>query len=137
MSIPCYVLLTLISENLLVALIGSVGLMIAFYYGLNGFACAWYYRKTLTRSVRDFVIRGVVPSLGGVALLIVFSCGLIQYAKPGWLTDGDGNNITILGVGAVAAVGIGAMVLGVILMALWWAMAPGFFRGRTLPRAGS
>ncbi|PJE24199.1 MAG: amino acid transporter [Mycobacterium sp.] len=136
-SIPCYVLFTLISENLLVALIGSVGLMIAFYYGLTGFACAWYYRKVLTRSVRDFVIRGVIPSLGGVALLIVFACGLIQYAKPGWLTDGDGNSITILGFGAVAAVGIGALVLGVILMVVWWAMAPSFFRGRTLPRGRS
>ena len=129
-----YVLFTLISENLLAALIGSVGLMIAFYYGLTGFACAWYYRKTLTGSVRDFVIRGVVPLLGGVALLIVFIYGLIQYAKPGWLTDDDGNNITILGFGAVAAVGIGALVLGVILMVVWWAMAPGFFRGRTVTR---
>ena len=133
-SIFFYVLFTLISENLLAALIGSVGLMIAFYYGLTGFACAWYYRKTLTGSARDFVMRGVVPLLGGVALLIVFIYGLIQYAKPGWLTDDDGNNITILGFGAVAAVGIGALVLGLILMVVWWAMAPGFFRGRTLAR---
>ena len=136
-SILFYVLVTLISENLLAALIGSVGLMIAFYYGLTGFACAWYYRKTLTGSVRDFVIRGVVPLLGGVALLIVFIYGLIQYAKPGWLTDDDGNNITILGFGAVAAVGIGALVLGLILMVVWWAMAPGFFRGRTLARGST
>ena len=81
-SILFYVLFTLISENLLAALIGSVGLMIAFYYGLTGFACAWYYRKTLTESARDFVMRGVAPLLGGVVLLIVFIYGLIQYAKP-------------------------------------------------------
>ena len=25
----------------------AIGIMIAFYYGLTGFACTWYYRKTL------------------------------------------------------------------------------------------
>ena len=60
-SIGFYVLFTLISTNLLTALIGSVGLMIAFYYGLTGFACVWFYRKTLTSSTRDFVMRGIVP----------------------------------------------------------------------------
>ncbi|OBB69987.1 amino acid transporter [Mycobacterium sp. 852014-50255_SCH5639931] len=133
-SVLFYVLFTLVSENLLAALIGSVGLMIAFYYGLTGFACAWYYRHTLTASVRDFVMRGAVPLLGGVVLLLVFVYGLIQYARPEWLTDDEGHHITILGFGAVAAVGIGALVLGVILMLAWWAIAPGFFRGRTITR---
>ncbi len=50
MSIVFYVLFTLVSPNLLSALIGSVGLMIAFYYGLTGFACVWFYRKDLTKS---------------------------------------------------------------------------------------
>lgn len=136
-SLVFYVLFTLISEDLLAALIGSVGLMIAFYYGLTGFACAWYYRTALTGSVRDFVIRGVIPLLGGVALLIVFIYGLIQYAKPQWLTDDHGNNITILGFGAVAAVGLGALVLGSILMLVWWAIAPGFFRGRTMTKGST
>jgi amino acid transporter len=133
-SIVFYVLFTLISSNLLTALIGSVGLMIAFYYGLTGFACAWYYRKTLTGSVRDFVMRGVVPLLGGLVLLVVFIYGLIQYAKPEWLTDDNGNNVTIFGFGAVAVVGIGGLVLGLILMVVWWAMSPAFFHGRTLER---
>jgi hypothetical protein len=128
------VLFTLISVNLLTALIGSVGLMIAFYYGLTGFACAWYYRKTLTGSVRDFMMRGVVPLLGGVILTVVFIYGLQQYLQPDWLTDDDGNNVTIFGYGAVAVVGIGALVLGLILMVVWWIMSPGFFHGRTLPR---
>ncbi|ORV48678.1 amino acid transporter [Mycobacterium europaeum] len=133
-SIIFYVLFTLVSESLLAALVGSVGLMIAFYYGLTGFACAWYYRHTLTASVRDFVMRGAFPLLGGVVLLLVFIYGLIQYARPEWLTDHEGHSITILGFGAVAAVGIGALALGVILMLAWWAIAPGFFRGRTITR---
>jgi amino acid transporter len=134
LSVLFYLLCALISENLLAALIGSVGLMIAFYYGLTGFACAWYYRSTLTGSVRHFVMRGVVPLLGGVGLLIVLIYGLIHYAKPEWLTDDEGHNITILGFGAVAAVGIGALVLGLILMVVWRAIAPGFFRGQTMTR---
>ena len=99
-SIVFYVLFTLVSANLLTALIGSVGLMIAFYYGLTGFACVWFYRKDLTDAARDFMMRGVVPLLGGLILLVVFIYGLIQYAKPDWLTDDDGNNVTILGFGA-------------------------------------
>ncbi len=138
-SIVFYVLFTLVSPNLLSALIGSVGLMIAFYYGLTGFACVWFYRKHLTRNVRDFMMRGVIPLLGGLTLLVVFVYGLMQYAKPDWLTDDDGNNVTIFGFGgAVAVVGIGgALVLGVILMAVWWLIRPDFFHGRTLSRRSS
>ena len=136
-SILFYVLFTLVSPNLLSALIGSVGLMIAFYYGLTGFACVWFYRKDLTKNARDFMMRGVVPLGGGLILLVVFAYGLIQYAKPDWLTDDDGNNVTILGFGAVAVVGIGALALGLVMMVIWWLMSPDFFRGRTLSRRSS
>ncbi|WP_167105542.1 APC family permease [Mycobacterium sp. DL592] len=136
-SILFYVLFTLVSRNLLTALIGSVGLMIAFYYGLTGFACAWFYRKSLTKSTRDFVMRGAVPLAGGVLLLVIFIYGLIQYAKPDWLTDDQGNNVTIFGFGAVAVVGVGALVLGVVLMVVQWITAPDFFQGRTLSRRSS
>ena len=132
-SIAFYVLFTLISPNLLTALIGAVGLMIAFYYGLTGFACVWFYRKTLTSSARDFVMRGVVPLTGGLILAAVFAYGLIQYAKPDWLIDDDGNNVTIFGYGAVAVVGIGALLLGVVLMVAWRIAAPPYFHGLTLP----
>jgi len=132
-SIAFYVLFTLISPNLLTALIGAVGLMIAFYYGLTGFACVWFYRKTLTSSARDFVMRGVVPLTGGLILAAVFAYGLIQYAKPDWLVDDDGNNVTIFGYGAVAVVGIGALLLGVVLMVAWRIAAPPYFHGLTLP----
>ena len=133
-SILFYLLFTVISTNLLTALIGSVGLMIAFYYGLTGFACAWYCRKTFRSSARNVMMRMVVPLLGGISLLVVFGFGLYKYAAPDWLTDDDGNNVTILGFGAVAVVGIGAMVLGLVVMFIWWAMSPSFFKGETLER---
>ena len=136
-SILFYLLFTLVSPNLLTALIGSVGLMIAFYYGLTGFACAWFYRKDLTKSGRDLLMRGVVPLLGALILAAVFVYGLMQYAQPDWLTDDDGNNVTILGYGAVAVVGVGALALGVVMMVIWWIASPSFFHGHTLPRRSS
>ncbi|HPX36813.1 MAG TPA: APC family permease [Mycobacterium sp.] len=136
-SILFYLLFTLVSPNLLTALIGSVGLMIAFYYGLTGFACVWFYRKDLTKSGRDLLMRGVVPLLGAVILTAVFVYGLIQYAKPDWLTDDDGNNVTIFGYGAVAVVGIGALLLGVVAMFIWRVASPDYFNGLTLPRRSS
>ena len=136
-SILFYLLFTLVSPNLLTALIGSVGLMIAFYYGLTGFACVWFYRKELTKSGRDLLMRGIVPLLGALILTAVFIYGLQSYAAPDWLTDDDGNNVTIFGYGAVAVVGIGALLLGVIAMFIWRVTAPDYFQGITLPRRNS
>jgi amino acid transporter len=129
-----YLVFTAISVNLLNALIGSIGLMIAFYYGLTGFACVWYYRRMLTKSARSFIMRGLFPLLGGVMLVAVFVYGLIQFAAPDWLTDADGKNITIFGIGAEAVVGVGGILIGAVLMVVWWIVKPDFFRGRTLPR---
>ncbi|MDR3660392.1 MAG: APC family permease [Mycobacterium sp.] len=133
-SALCYVLFTAISVDLLTALIGSVGLMIAFYYALTGFACAWFYRKTLTRNVRDLVMRGLLPLVGGVTLSVVFGYGLIEYSKPDWLTDENHHNVTIFGFGAVGVVGVGGLLLGLVLMVGWRLWHPDYFRGLTLPR---
>ena len=38
--------------------------MIAFYYGLTGFACFLYFRRELRKSVRNFVLAGVAPLVG-------------------------------------------------------------------------
>jgi amino acid transporter len=129
-----YLIFTLISPTLLGALIGSIGLMIAFYYGLTGFACVWFYRKTLTTSFRNFVMRGLFPFLGGAMLAAVFGYGLVQFAAPDWLVDDNGDNVTIFGIGATAVVGIAALVLGAILMGIWALRQPDFFRGKTLAR---
>ena len=46
----------------------AIGLFIAFYYGLTGFACAWYYRKNLTSSARNLWMQGILPVAGGLML---------------------------------------------------------------------
>ena len=63
-SIVFYVGLTLLSENILADTIAAVGLMIAFYYGLTGFACAWFYRHTMWSRPRDVLMQGVLPVVG-------------------------------------------------------------------------
>ncbi|MEO7017314.1 MAG: APC family permease [Leifsonia sp.] len=128
-----YLIFTFISSSLLSALIGSIGLMIAFYYGLTGFACVWYYRKTLFRSFRNVIMRGVFPFLGGAMLLAVFVYGVVSFSAPDWLVDANGKNVTIFGIGAEAVVGVGGLLIGAVLMAIWWWRRPDYFRGRTLP----
>ena len=39
----------------------AIGLYIAFYYGLTGFACVWYYRRNLTSSARNLLMQGILP----------------------------------------------------------------------------
>lgn len=136
-SMLFYAIFTLISPSLLTALIGSVGLMIAFYYGLTGFACSWFYRRTLHHKPRDFFMQGVLPSLGGLILLVAFVYALKSFAEVDWLQDENGNDVTIAGVGAVAVVGVVAILIGAVLMVVWRLRAPAFFRGETLARAGS
>ena len=113
-SIAFYLLFTLVSPNLLSALIGSVGLMIAFYYGLTGFACAWFYRKNLASSARNLLMQGACPAArrrDHARSRSATACS--SSLLPDWLTDDDGENVTIFGFGAVGVVGIGALVLGV------------------------
>ncbi len=129
-----FLLFTLISKTLLGALVGSIGLLIAFYYGLTGLACVWFYRKTLTSSFRNFIMRGVFPLLGAIILIGVLIYGVTTFAAPGWLVDANGNNVTIFGIGATAVVGVGSILVGIILMGIWAIVQPEFFQGKTLSR---
>ena len=49
----------------------AIGLYIAFYYGLTGFACAWYYRRNLTSSTRNLWMQGILPVPGGLILFFL------------------------------------------------------------------
>jgi amino acid transporter len=125
-SIAFYVGLTLVSNDVLADSIAAVGLMIAFYYGLTGFACVWFYRKQLHG--RDLWTKGVLPGLGGLMLLAAFVIASYNYFQP------DYGATSIGGVGGVFLVGIGALLLGAVLMLVYSRVAPAFFRGETLTR---
>ena len=132
-----YLAFTALGTEMLAALIGSIGLMIAFYYGLTGFVCAWFYRKNLFRSFRNFFLQGVIPLAGGAAMLATFFYGLNQFLQPEWLQNEAGEDITLFGYGAVGVTGLAAMALGVVLMFIWWAVEEDFFLNRTLPMRSS
>jgi amino acid transporter len=119
--------------------VSALGMMIAFYYGLTGFACFWYYRKNLTSSPRNFIFQGVVPLLGGLMLFFVLAWSL----RDDWLAPSD-ISTSYTGwhlpfpphwtIGGVFIIGIGTFLLGLVLMFVWRAIAPPFFRGETLNR---
>jgi amino acid transporter len=127
-SIVFYVGLTLVSQNVLADSIAAVGLLIAFYYGLTGFACVWFYRRELRG--RSLWTKGVLPGLGAVLLLVAFVLSSIDYAAP------DAGATTFFGIGGVFVIGIGALALGAVLMLIYSRAAPAFFRGETL-RSGT
>jgi amino acid transporter len=126
-SAAFYVGLTLVSENVLVDSITATGMLIAFYYGLTGFACAWEFRRS-ARSVRDVAMQVVLPFLGGLFMLAVFALACVEYADPEY------GETVFHGVGGVFVIGVGALLLGVLLMLAWQVVAPAFFRGETMVR---
>src|SRR5262245_10981855 len=54
-----------VSQNVLNDSITGLGFLIAFYYGLTGYACTIYYRKEIFKSLKNFIMVGVAPFLGG------------------------------------------------------------------------
>jgi amino acid transporter len=124
--------------NVISDAVTAIGLYIAFYYGLTGFACAWYYRKTLLQSQRALWMRGILPALGG----------LIMYAAGGWSLWADwdvatGNSSTSWLMPVWPHWSIGGAFLIAFLSALAGLIAgiwvrfvmPAYFRKQTLTRA--
>jgi len=123
-----FVGMSLISDNLLQDTILSLGLAIAFYYAITGFACVWYFRRTLRESAQHLWMRGILPFLGALILTGAFVYSAIDMFDPAY------GNTVLLGIGGVFVVGIGSLLVGAVLM-LVWASRPAsrpFFRGESL-----
>jgi len=123
LSIIWYVGLTIVSESILFASIAGLGLMIAFYYALTGFACPLYYRHHLTKSAKNFLFIGVSPIVGALILTWAF----FRSAHDLYVTNENG---TWVGIGQAFIIGIGFLVVGVVLMFVYQRVAPEFFRRR-------
>ncbi len=123
-----YVGMTLISEDFLSDTILSLGLAIAFYYAITGFACVWFFRKSLFDSARNVVFRFLFPLLGALMLTAAFVFSAIDMFDPGYCYT------VIWGIGGVFVNGIGSLAIGVILMIIWsfFAGSKPFFRGESL-----
>lgn len=122
---------TLLIINISTSVLGDsiigLGFQIAFYYGLTGFACVVYYRKEIFKSVKNFIMVGMAPLLGGLALSFIFIKALITYSDPAETETGK----AFLGVGVPVAIGVGLILFGVLLMI--WAnfVYPKFFKRKT------
>ncbi len=126
-SAACYVALTMTSRNVLADSAASVGLLIAFYYGLTGFACAWFFRRQVLTGARALVFQGILPVLGGLALLAAFVLSIRSY----WPAASSYSSFA--GVGGVFLIGAGSLLAGVLLMLVARWRLPAFFVSQTLP----
>ncbi|MBU6496110.1 MAG: APC family permease [Acidobacteria bacterium] len=52
-------------------LVLNIGVLVAFYYGVTGLACAWAFRRTWGTSLRSTMAMIVAPLIGGLVLLYV------------------------------------------------------------------
>jgi len=129
-AIAYYVVMSFLSTDMLADSLSSMGLAIAFYYAITSFSAFWYFRKTLRESARNLWMRGIFPLLGGLLLTYAF----IQSAFD--MINVDYGYTVLLGVGGSFVIGVGAILLGFVLMGLW-GLRPGskpFFRRESLNR---
>jgi len=124
-SIVWYVGLTLVSSDVLGDSIAALGLMIAFYYGITGYACAVYYRKELGKSWRNMLYVGVLPTLGAIMMTYVFVKSCFDLSKS------DAGSLVIFGLGGPFVIGIAGLLLGVVFMFVWQGRSPAFFKRKT------
>jgi amino acid transporter len=122
-SIAWFIAVVAISTNVLGDSITALGFGIAFYYGITGFACVFFYRRELLKSARNFFYVGVLPFLGGAMLTGIFVKAFIDYKKPD-----AGYSKAILGIGTPVVIGVGSLLLGVVAMLIARFAHPDFFR---------
>ncbi len=115
LAIAWYVPLNILSQNALYDTLSALSLMIAFYYALTGLACVIFYRRELTKSVKNFVFIGVGPLVGAAILGYLFVKSAMDYYD----VENSYTGQTILGMGVPFVIGMGFLLFGVVLMVLW------------------
>ena len=116
-----FVLLTAVSKNVLADSAASVGLLIAFYYGLTGFACVWFFRRELLTSAHALLVKGILPLIGGLILLGAFVLSIKSY----WPAASSYSSFH--GIGGIFLIGAGSLVIGVIVMLITARFLPRYF----------
>jgi amino acid transporter len=138
-SIALYAAMNYMSSGALVIAdaVIAIGLFIAFYYGLTGFACAWYYRKNLTSSARNLWMQGILPVAGG--LMLYFLGGWSVWLDYNVATENDYTMWTVPGlhwqVGGAFVIAAIAVLVGLACYIYCRITRPAFFRKQTLTRA--
>ena len=115
LAIIWYVPSKLISENFLFDSLSALSLMIAFYYAMTGYACAFYYRRELFKSVKNLLFVGVAPVTGALLLTYLFVKSLVDWSDPANSYSGS----SWFGFAPPAIIGVGFLLLGAILLFVW------------------
>jgi hypothetical protein len=119
------IVLSIVSNHVLGDSISAIVLLVAFYYTLLGLAAIWAFRHEIMRSSGDFMSKFAAPLVGTVILgWALVRNGKDTYAKDYGLT-------TLFGVGGVFVIGLACLLIGVVLMLVWNARSPAYFRGET------
>jgi amino acid transporter len=114
------------SGNVLNDSITALGFAVCFYYGFTGLACGWYFRRELFKSLRGFVLAGLMPVLGGAMMAFIFVKAWIVESNPDY-----NYSAPWFGIQVPIVIGIGSLLLGVPLMLLAWAKLRPYFRRKT------
>ena len=125
-AIAWYLVVNLISENALFDSLSALSLLIAFYYALTGIACAVYFRRHLTESVKSFVLIGLGPVVGAVLLIWLLVASVRDLSDPA----NSYSQSSWFGLGPPLVIGIGIAVAGVVLMFWWRFVSPRFWDER-------
>src|SRR5271154_4941830 len=135
-SIVLYVILNYLSSGdaVIEDSVSALGVWIAFYYGLTGLSCVWYYRHTLLESPKNLWLRGIVPGAGWLMLWFAMGWAFWYYYKPVNSYTSWTMPVTNWHMGGVFVLDAGAVLLGIVLMYTYKAFRPAFFRGEVLNR---
>jgi amino acid transporter len=133
-SIVLYVLFNFVAAgNIIADSVTALGWMIAFYYGLTGLTCVWYYRKDLSRSQRDLWFKGILPGLGGVLLWAFLAYDVwLDWDPVQSYTSWTMQFSPHWHIGGVFIIGVASAVVGLVLMMLCAATFRPFFRGEVM-----
>ena len=120
-------MLTFLSENALADSVASLGLAVAFYYGITAFACVWYFRRTLFASAETSSSAASSRCSAALAMAAAFGISAKDMIAPDYGYTAFGS------LGGVFVLGVGMLVLGIPLMLACFAFGTKrFFRGETL-----
>jgi amino acid transporter len=125
-SILFFVLLRTVSANVLYDAIAALGMMIAFYYGLTGFASAIFFRRLFRKSLRFLLLVGIIPVLGGIVLFWALVQSVMDLSDPANTYTGA----SWFGVGPPVVIAIVFTVMGIVLMFAQRVYRPAYFKHR-------
>lgn len=101
----------------------ATALAVCVYYGLTAAAVPWYFRAHWG-GVRDALLRLVVPALGAASMILLFVLSVRGLSRP------DAGTSQVGGVATPVVVAAGALLLGILVMAVLHRRSPAFFAGR-------